>query len=153
MSQLASIHLGEYWLALFPSPGFLVFYSAPRCSFLLPDSPSSPCLCFCSPTDYAYSGSPCSCHGERQTEGELLSLSPAFLAGARCSFLQRREACPSGLAGAEGQQRLHGGLIRKSPSVEFVLFPFATCFRVCFIISAYVESYHLHSGLNAILDV
>ena len=66
----------------------------------------------------AYSGGTCSCHGEKQSKGELQSLSPAFLAGARHSFLQRqlqRGACPSGLAGAEGQQRLHGDLMCKRP--------------------------------------
>lgn len=31
----------------------------------------------------ACSGGTCSCYGEKQTKGELLSLSPAFLAGAR----------------------------------------------------------------------
>ena len=48
------------------------------------------------------------CYREKQTKGELLCLSPVFLAGA------------------EGQQRLHGDLICKSLWVESFMFPSAT---------------------------
>lgn len=145
MSQLASIHLGECWPALFPSPGCLVFYSALRCCFPLPDSPSSPCLGFCSPPVYT---NDCLFRGHvfvpwrkanRKSAAELVT---CFL-GRNKMLIFAKAAVAEGLslsfAEAERQQWLHGGLICKRPSVESVLFPSTTCFRVCFIVSAYRE--------------
>lgn len=147
MSQLASIHLGACWLALFPPPGCLVFYPTPRCHSLLPGSPSAPCFAFAAlliiQTKASSGGmrpameknkpkeSCCVCHLLSWQEQDV-----NFCKGS-CS----KKSVPQAWQEQRGPQRLHGGLICKRPWVELVSFPSVPCLRVCLIISAYSESF------------
>lgn len=69
-----------------------------------------------------------------------------------CKGSCSKKSVPQAWQERRGQQRLNGGLICKRPWVELVLFPSATCLRVCLIISAYSESFlFFHSDLNTVL--
>ena len=112
----------------------------------------------CSPPDYtnkALLGRHASCQGENKPKESccachLLSWQEQdvnFCKGS-CS----KKSVPQAWQERRGQQRLNGGLICKRPWVELVLFPSATCLRVCLIISAYSESFlFFHSDLNTVL--
>lgn len=84
------------------------------------------------------------CPDEKQTQGELLSLSPAFLAGVM--FAKAAAARnPSFRLGRREVDKGFVGSFVTTVTVGKSLFPSATCFKVYFI-CACLESYLFHSG-------